>query len=221
MLHLQTAAVVILASGRCADPDLCRQADPGRRSGFDPAFVCAGAAGGPDGPLPYSARRRRPGRSVLLVGALGGASYVSYSRALDFMHELPKYKARIQALGAKFREQAEQIQQTTETVLPSERPRQEDRHRKAVKHLDRPGQQECQLGLGAGAGAHVHPLPGVFYAELAGPRAIGVGDALQHGEPQLGLRDAGPDCAHDPLVHRGQLHHRRLPQRLQHGDVWR
>jgi predicted PurR-regulated permease PerM len=54
----------------------------------------------------------------LLVGAIGLASYVSYSRALDFMHEVPKYKARIQALGAKFREQAEQIQKTTDAVLP-------------------------------------------------------------------------------------------------------
>jgi len=56
---------------------------------------------------------------VLLVGILGFASYASYSRALDFMHEVPKYKARIQALGEKIREQAEQIQKTTETVLPS------------------------------------------------------------------------------------------------------
>ena len=54
----------------------------------------------------------------LLVGAIVLASYVSYSRALDFMHEVPKYKARIQALGAKFREQAEQIQQTTDAVMP-------------------------------------------------------------------------------------------------------
>ena len=54
---------------------------------------------------------------LLLVGAIGAASYVSYSRALDFMHEVPKYKARIQALGAKIREQAEQIQQTEDTVL--------------------------------------------------------------------------------------------------------
>ena len=55
---------------------------------------------------------------ALLVGALGCVSYVSYSRALDFMHELPKYKANIQAMGAKIREQAEQIEKTTETVLP-------------------------------------------------------------------------------------------------------
>jgi predicted PurR-regulated permease PerM len=57
---------------------------------------------------------------ALLVGALGAATYGSYSRALDFMHELPKYKAKIQALGAKIREQAEQIQQTEETVLSEE-----------------------------------------------------------------------------------------------------
>ncbi len=55
---------------------------------------------------------------TLLVGALGFASYVSYSRALDFMHEVPKYKARIQAMGARVREQADQIEKTTETVLP-------------------------------------------------------------------------------------------------------
>jgi len=56
---------------------------------------------------------------MLLVGALGFASYVSYSRLLDFMHQVPEYKARIQALGEKIREQAEQIEKTTETVLPS------------------------------------------------------------------------------------------------------
>jgi len=55
---------------------------------------------------------------TLLVGALGFASYASYSRALDFMHELPKYKARIQAMGAGLREQADQIEKTTETMLP-------------------------------------------------------------------------------------------------------
>jgi len=55
---------------------------------------------------------------AMLVGAISLATYVSYSRALDFMHQLPQYKAKIQALGAKVREQAEQIEQTTETVLP-------------------------------------------------------------------------------------------------------
>jgi len=55
---------------------------------------------------------------ALLVIAIGGASYASYSRALDFMHQLPEYKEHIRELGAKIREQAEQIEKTTETVLP-------------------------------------------------------------------------------------------------------
>jgi predicted PurR-regulated permease PerM len=55
---------------------------------------------------------------VILLGALGAATYVSYSHALDFMQEVPRYKAKIQGLGAKIREQAEQIQRTTDTVLP-------------------------------------------------------------------------------------------------------
>ncbi len=66
----------------------------------------------------------------LLVSALGLASYGSYSRALDFMHEVPKYKARIQAMGAKIREQAEQIEKTTETVLPED---EQDQHAVTVK----------------------------------------------------------------------------------------
>ncbi len=66
----------------------------------------------------------------LLVSALGVATYGSYSRALDFMHEVPKYKARIQAMGAKIREQAEQIETTTETVLPEN---EQDQHAVTVK----------------------------------------------------------------------------------------
>jgi len=66
----------------------------------------------------------------LLVGVLGLASYGSYSRALEFMHEVPKYKARIQGMGAKLREQAEQIEKTTETVLPEN---EADQHAVTVK----------------------------------------------------------------------------------------
>ncbi len=56
---------------------------------------------------------------VLLVVAIASASYVSYSRAVAFMYELPTYKARIQGMMAHVREEAEQIERTTETVLPS------------------------------------------------------------------------------------------------------
>jgi predicted PurR-regulated permease PerM len=56
---------------------------------------------------------------LLLVIAGGAATYLSYSRAMDFMQELPQYKARIQQMTGRMRAEAEQIQQTTETVLPS------------------------------------------------------------------------------------------------------
>jgi predicted PurR-regulated permease PerM len=56
---------------------------------------------------------------LALVAALAGATYVSYSRAMAFLYELPKYKARIQQMMAPVREEAEQIEKTTETVMPS------------------------------------------------------------------------------------------------------
>ena len=56
---------------------------------------------------------------LLLVIAVGAATYLSYNRALSFMQELPQYKVRIQQMMVGLREEAEQIQRTTETVLPS------------------------------------------------------------------------------------------------------
>ena len=57
---------------------------------------------------------------MALLVVIAGASYVSYSRALEFMYELPKYKARIQEMMAPtFAREAEQFEKTTETVLPS------------------------------------------------------------------------------------------------------
>ncbi len=56
---------------------------------------------------------------LLLVIAGGVATYLSYSRAMDFMQELPQYKARIQQMTGRMRAEAEQFEQTRETVLPS------------------------------------------------------------------------------------------------------
>ncbi len=56
---------------------------------------------------------------LLLVIAMGTATYLSYNRALSFMQELPQYKARIQQMMGGLRAEAEQIERTTETVLPS------------------------------------------------------------------------------------------------------
>jgi len=67
---------------------------------------------------------------VALVIVIAGASYVSFNRATDFMFELPKYKARIQQMMAHVREEAQQIEQTTETVLPSS---EEDKKTVTVK----------------------------------------------------------------------------------------
>ena len=67
---------------------------------------------------------------LALVIVIAGASYVSYSRAMDFMYQLPQYKARIQQMMAHVREEAQQIEQTTETVLPSS---EEDKKTVTVK----------------------------------------------------------------------------------------
>ena len=55
---------------------------------------------------------------AILVGAGLGATYVSYSRAIDFAHELPKYKSHIKGIVDKVRKQAEELEKTTEAVVP-------------------------------------------------------------------------------------------------------
>ena len=67
---------------------------------------------------------------MVLVAIISGAGYISYSRALGFMSDLPKYKARIQQMMAPVREEAEQFEKTTETVLPSS---EEDKKTVTVK----------------------------------------------------------------------------------------
>ncbi|MDR3747129.1 MAG: AI-2E family transporter [Acidobacteriota bacterium] len=55
---------------------------------------------------------------ALLVMATLAATYVSYSRAIDFAHELPKYKSHIKGIVDKVRKQAEELESTTEVVIP-------------------------------------------------------------------------------------------------------
>jgi predicted PurR-regulated permease PerM len=57
---------------------------------------------------------------ALLVCAGLGATYVSYSRAVDFAHELPKYRSQIREIVDKVRKQAEELERTTDTVIPAE-----------------------------------------------------------------------------------------------------
>lgn len=55
---------------------------------------------------------------VLVVAALYGVVYISYSKAMDFANELPSYSKEIRQYASKFRKQAQTIQKSTEQVLP-------------------------------------------------------------------------------------------------------
>lgn len=54
----------------------------------------------------------------LLVIAGLSATYFSYNKAIDFAHELPKYKTHIREIFDKVRKQAEELEKTTEVVVP-------------------------------------------------------------------------------------------------------
>ncbi len=55
---------------------------------------------------------------LLVVTCLYALTYFSYGKAVDFMHELPKYSAKIRGHVMKFQQQAHEIQKTTQEVLP-------------------------------------------------------------------------------------------------------
>ena len=57
---------------------------------------------------------------LLFVAALYGIGQASYNKAVSFAQDLPKYSGKIRDIVGKVRHQAQQIQKTTETVLPSE-----------------------------------------------------------------------------------------------------
>lgn len=76
-------------------------------------------------PLTGSMERWRVARPVgaaitllLIVVMLYLGSYFFYVRAQDFVHQLPAYSQKIRAATFKYRKQAEQIQQTTQSVIP-------------------------------------------------------------------------------------------------------
>ncbi len=53
---------------------------------------------------------------VVLLAAVGVIGYTSYSKATDFLHELPRYSGRIRSLAGKMRKGTESIQRATEQV---------------------------------------------------------------------------------------------------------
>ena len=57
---------------------------------------------------------------LLFCGALFAIGNVSYNKAIDFTHELPKYSREIRKYVGKYRRQAQTLQQSTQQVLPDD-----------------------------------------------------------------------------------------------------
>lgn len=55
---------------------------------------------------------------VLLLGTVYAISFVSYSKAVDFVQNLPQYSREVRALGNKFQRKAEALRKTTEEIVP-------------------------------------------------------------------------------------------------------
>jgi predicted PurR-regulated permease PerM len=66
----------------------------------------------------------------LLLASVSIVSYLSYARAVDFVQQVPEYKVRLKHIVDEMRQQAEQFEKTTETVLP---PEPEDKNSVTVK----------------------------------------------------------------------------------------
>jgi predicted PurR-regulated permease PerM len=57
---------------------------------------------------------------LLFMAVLYGIGQVSYNKAVAFGHDLPKYSGKIRSVIGRVRQQAQQIQKTTSSVLPEE-----------------------------------------------------------------------------------------------------
>jgi len=57
---------------------------------------------------------------LLLVALTYGLTYLSYNRAVGFLQQLPQYSGKIRETVMRFRQHAENIKKTTETVLPQD-----------------------------------------------------------------------------------------------------
>ena len=87
-----------------------------------------------------------------LIVAIAAVSYLSYSRALDFISQVPEYKTRVRHVVDEIRQRAEQIEKSTETVLP---PEPEDKNTVTVRQ---------RSGLGNFISENVSTFSGVFLA---------------------------------------------------------
>ncbi|MBZ5629520.1 MAG: AI-2E family transporter [Acidobacteriia bacterium] len=57
---------------------------------------------------------------LLFLAVLYGIGQISYNRAVAFSHDLPKYSGKIRSVVGKVRQQAQQFQKTTSSVLPEQ-----------------------------------------------------------------------------------------------------
>lgn len=57
---------------------------------------------------------------LMLMAAIGEVGNISYNKAVDFSQQLPKYKAELQQVFAKYRNKAETISRNTQAVLPKD-----------------------------------------------------------------------------------------------------
>ncbi len=55
---------------------------------------------------------------LLVLALLYGLTYMSYAKGVAFLHELPRYTAKIRGHVMRFQQQAHEIQKTTAEVLP-------------------------------------------------------------------------------------------------------
>jgi predicted PurR-regulated permease PerM len=55
---------------------------------------------------------------LMLLGVMYGITFLSYSKAVDFAQDLPKYSREIRSLGKKFQRKAEALRKTTEDIVP-------------------------------------------------------------------------------------------------------
>jgi predicted PurR-regulated permease PerM len=55
---------------------------------------------------------------TLLLGGVYGVCHISYNKAITFLDDLPKYSYKIRETLLQFRQHTEQLQKTTETMLP-------------------------------------------------------------------------------------------------------
>ncbi len=55
---------------------------------------------------------------LLLLGTLYGITFLSYSKAVEFAQDLPKYSRKVKDVGMRFEKRAEALRKTTESMVP-------------------------------------------------------------------------------------------------------